>query len=52
MEFEDQFDELVPQEAYQSYLRFQQDLEFIQLLSNPKYLHCLFILKSLKFVKF
>lgn len=42
MDFEYEFDEHYEflQETYQSYLRFQSDLEFIQLLSNPKYLHC------------
>lgn len=27
-------------EAYDHYKRFQMDLEFVQLLANPNYLHC------------
>ena len=43
MEFEYDLEEnLELQEGYQSYLRFQMDLEFIQLISNPHYLHCSF----------
>lgn len=38
------------QETYNSYIRFQADLEFLQLLSNPKYLFCnLFFIFNISF---
>ena len=36
MEFEeDYYAQIEAQDAYQSYLRFQLDLEFVQMLANP-----------------
>lgn len=41
MEFEEDFyAQFDAQDAYQSYMRFQLDLEFVQMLANPRYLHC------------
>lgn len=43
MEFEGEYyTEIEPEEGYQSYIRFQLDLEFIQMLANPRYLYCIF----------
>lgn len=32
-------------ENYLDFQRFEADLEFVQLLSSPEYLHCKFVLR-------
>ena len=32
---------------YENFLRFQADLEFLQMLANPKYLHCFPLIMNL-----
>ena len=39
MEFESDY------ENYLSFQRFESDLEFVQLLSSPEYLHCKLVLR-------
>ena len=49
MEFEEGFyEQFDAQNAYQSYMRFQLDLEFVQMLANPRNLHCKFPFLTLK----
>ena len=53
MEFEEDFyAQFDAQDAYQSYMRFQLDLEFVQMLANPRHLHCNFHILSSKILNF